>query len=389
LDWLIAGGLVGLLSDLSIFIALLYYVAKSSDEFLKREDKAVLLGLVAAYTFHNIFVFDQIGSYILFFTLLAYIDSRVPAANFSLWNKISTSFGRLADKNGLRPVFESFTMILLLIVFYFVVWTPWQQNKSLLTVLQLNSEGKLTKADDFLKPLQKYTMGYSEAIEHVSQAAIGFASNSQASAELKASVYDGVEEAYQKFLVRVPNDARYRLFHGIFLSSFGKYPEGTAELVKASELSPSKQGILFQLANNYLVEGKTAEATATAKKAYELEPSYDEAKIFYGLMLMIKGDPAASEILSTVPEEKLVFDDRFMSVLQQLGRYDQLITVAKRRTEIDSVNPQYKLNLAAAYLLAGRRQDAVNVLQQMIAADPTFKEKGEYYINEIKAGRNP
>jgi tetratricopeptide (TPR) repeat protein len=389
LDWLIDGGLLGLLSYLSIFAALLYYLAKSSEDFLRKEDKAVILGLVAAYIFHNIFVFDQIGSYILFFLLLAYISSRVPRVELGLAKKLASPFGKVSDNLGYRPVLEAGISIAMVVALYLVVWAPWRQNLSLLEVLKINASGQPGTAGQYLKPLSSFNMGYSEAIEHISQTAISVSANQQAPAELKTELFNGVDAAFKRFISKVPDDARYRLFYGIFLTNFNKVPEGTLQFEKAVELSPRKQSILFQLANNYLLQGKINEAVDTAKKAYELETSYDDAKVFYGLLLMVKGDPQGSQILSSVPEEKLVFDDRYIGVLQQLGQYDKVIAVAKRRTELNSVNPQYKLNLAAAYLMAGRRQDAVNVLQQMIKDDPTFKERGEYFINEIKAGRNP
>jgi 2-hydroxy-3-keto-5-methylthiopentenyl-1-phosphate phosphatase len=37
----------------------------------------------------------------------------------------------------------------------------------------------------------------------------------------------------------------------------------------------------------------------------------------------------------------------------------------------------------------GRNAEAIKVLEEMISLDPSFKERGEYYISEIKAGRRP
>ncbi len=47
------------------------------------------------------------------------------------------------------------------------------------------------------------------------------------------------------------------------------------------------------------------------------------------------------------------------------------------------------ITLTAAYLQAGDRADAIATLEEIIKLQPSFKDQGTYYINEIKAGRNP
>jgi predicted Zn-dependent protease len=93
--------------------------------------------------------------------------------------------------------------------------------------------------------------------------------------------------------------------------------------------------------------------------------------------------------MSTIPREKMIFDDRLVSVLLMTGRLNDIIDIAKARIELDPTNPQHKLTLAAAYLQANRRSEAVAAIQQIIKENPSFKDQGEYYIKEIQAGRNP
>jgi hypothetical protein len=47
------------------------------------------------------------------------------------------------------------------------------------------------------------------------------------------------------------------------------------------------------------------------------------------------------------------------------------------------------LAVLAAFLKAGRRADSIAALQKAIDLNPDFKAQGEYYIQEIQAGRNP
>jgi O-antigen ligase/Tfp pilus assembly protein PilF len=388
LDWLVAGGALGLLSYLAIIFSFLYCTFKVKDDLLKKEEKAIMLGILSAYFFNNLFVFDQTSSYILFFTILAYAHFNSPETQFSLWNKISAKMAKMLEGEKSKPIIEALTLVLMVVVIYFVIYLPWQQNKDLLAVLQLDNEGKIGTIEVYTKPLSGFGMGLSESLEHVSQSAMNLTANQNASPELKQKLFDTVEKSFVKFLAVVPNDARYRLFYGIFLSRFGLYDRAIEQLTLAQKLSPNKQQMYFELTNNFMLSGKMAESVQAAKTAYELDPSYQEARFVYGLAVMASGsDP--SEILKGIPEAKIVFDDRFITVLLALKQYQNVINIAKRRIELDPGNLQHRITLTAAYLQANRRPEAIQTLEEIIKLQPSFKDQGEYYINEIKAGRNP
>lgn len=388
LDWAIAGGALGLLSYLTIIFYLLYYTFKSTE--LEKRDKAIILGLVSAYLFNNIFVFDQISSYILFFTVLAYAHFYAPETTMFWWDKISAKLGKISGSEKSKPITEALVLIFIIAVLYFVIYAPWQQNKNLLAVLKLNNEGKIGTIEEYTKPLAGYGMGFSESLEHVSQTAIGAASNPNAPAELKQKLFNVVDGAFKKHIKKVPNDARYRFFYGIFLSRFGWYGRAVEQLREAQKFSPQKQGIAFEIINNLLLDGKTEEALQIAKTTYESEPSYEEAKFIYSLTLLASGNKISSdEILKAVSESKIIFDDRYISVLLAFKKFSEIIAVVQKRIELDPGNLQHRITLTAAYLQAGRREGAIQTLQEIIKLNPSFKEKGDYYIKEIQAGRNP
>ena len=389
LDWLVAGGLLGLLSYLSIFVALLLYIFRAREEFLSKGDKAIILGLVSAYFFNNIFVFDQIGSYILFFTIIAYVHSHAPEVSPEFWQKISLKLRSILDSIKWRPILESSILIIFAFVLYFGNFLPWQQNKDLLAVLRAASQGSSSLAV-YTKPLSGYGMGFAESLEHVSQAVINVVASPNTNPELKQQLFDKVDKAFVKHIDRVPEDARYRLFYGIFLSRLGWYGRAIPELEEARKLSPNKQGIYFELVSNQILDGKTKEALENAKHVYEIEPNFAEAKIVYALTALAAGDNATSaKLFGEIDEKTLVFDDRYITVLLTLQRFDQIIEVAKKRIVLDPGNLQHRITLTAAYLQAGRRAEAIQTIQEIINLEPSFKEKGEYYISEIKAGRNP
>ena len=389
LDWLIAGGLLGFLSYLSIFVALLFYIKKADEKLLTKEDKAVMLGLLCAYVFHNLFVFDQIASYILFFILLAYMHAHSPETNFGLWQRISNKFNNIFTKDSTRPIVEAFVVILLIISLYSVIYVPLQQNKDLLKALIASSQGQ-TDIVIYKKPIENYAMGFSESVEHVSNMAITISSQPDVSQELKQGLFLAMDTAFQRQIGRAPNDARYRLFYGSFLSRFGLYDRSLEQLDKAKELSPQKQGVYFERVNILLAKGDLKNAISEAKFAYELEPSFREARIIYALTALSVGDTVLyNSLIETVPADSIIFDDRFITVLANQNNFDKVIEIANIRIQKQPTNLNHRLTLAAAYLQSGQRNNAITTIQEIIKIDPTFKEKGDYYISEIRAGRNP
>ena len=69
--------------------------------------------------------------------------------------------------------------------------------------------------------------------------------------------------------------------------------------------------------------------------------------------------------------------------------FEKVVAVAKLRAENNPTNAQLLVQLAAAYLTAGNRSASIDSIKAAIALDPKFKEQGEFYIQEISAGRNP
>ena len=82
-------------------------------------------------------------------------------------------------------------------------------------------------------------------------------------------------------------------------------------------------------------------------------------------------------------------DERFLRAYAQKNNFEKITAILKIFIEKNPTNIQYRLKLAAVYLQAGYRTKSIEQLQKAIEAMPDFKKQGEYYIGEIKAGKNP
>jgi len=82
-------------------------------------------------------------------------------------------------------------------------------------------------------------------------------------------------------------------------------------------------------------------------------------------------------------------DERFLKAYASKNNFTKVVSILNLFIEKEPNNIQHRLRLAAAYLQANQRQLAIAEIEKSIEINPSFKEQGEYYVNEIKAGRNP
>lgn len=390
LDWLIAGGLLGLVSYLMILMSTIYYLFKSDDSSFKKLDKAVLLGLVSGYAFNNIFVFDQTSSYILFFTVIAYVHSHSVSKENGLFDKIKNKIKNILDNEESRPVLESIVVILLLISIYVFSYIPWNRNSSLLKILAAQSSGKVLSTSEYTKILNSSGLGFPEIVEHMSQVVVGISSNTNVDTLTKQTLFSEMDKAFKRQIEDAPTDIRYLIFYSGFLSQFGMYDSSLEQLIKAKNISPNKQDIYFEIINTLFSLNRKQDALSYAEQSYNINPSNKKASLVYAYVLEQNGrSEDALNLINKIPEAELVFDDVYINILATKKDWNSVINIAKRRIELEPNVSRHNITLVAAYIQANRRDEAISVLESMIIKDPSFKQQGEYYISQIKAGNNP
>ena len=99
--------------------------------------------------------------------------------------------------------------------------------------------------------------------------------------------------------------------------------------------------------------------------------------------------PLAEEILASSTDKYAQTDERLIKAYFDVKQYPKVISLIKLQLERRPDDPQVHVSLAAAYIANGNRNEAVASLQKAVELNPEFKQQGEFYINEIKAGRNP
>lgn len=379
-DWLIAGGILGLGSYLFFYAALIWYIwRKTRSEYdFSASEKSILTGLLFGYLIHNMFVFDNITSYILFFSIAAYVYART-----TLWPHAVLHEYR--ENRVVAPV----VIVAMLAFMYVVNARPLEANINLIAAIgQQSSFSK--NLEHFNKALSYGSYGDPEIREQIMAVANMVVGNAQASADLKQQILNLAESEGQNQIDRTPRDARYYVLLGSLLDSAGKHDDALVYLNKATDLSPSKQSILFEIGSALVGKKEYEQAEEVFKKAYDLEPKYETAAVNYATVAIYnKKLTLADELLSRFTADELANNDQILSAYYSAGLYERLLNAWKLRVATDPTNADSHVSLAAAYLLTNNRTKAIAEIQEAIKLNPEFKDQGESFIKDIRAGKTP
>ncbi|MEK7558461.1 MAG: O-antigen ligase family protein, partial [Patescibacteria group bacterium] len=374
-DWLIAGGILGLLAYLSLFVISLYYILRPGGKFGTAE-KSLLIGLLSAYFFQNIFVFDNMTSYLMFFSIIAYLAWRDRGVIEVAVNKYVTK-----EKTQVappRPVLDLIYLPALALLVLFILYSanvkPILASTSLIKALTPHQEGAQKNLDYFEQVFAYGTFGSGEAREQLMQAALRVQSFPNESQEVKQKFFEVTQKEMLIQIEKNPKDARYELFFGSFLNKFGAYDDGLKHLYRAQELSPQKQQIFFEIGTSYLGKGDYRKAFQVIGEAYNSEKNFREAQFLYGLSaLYAREDKLAEDLILPLYGTMLIPDDRIINVYAVRGEYGKVASLWQIRVKNDPNNADYHVALAASYLKLGQRQGAIAELRKSMELKPEFK----------------
>jgi len=299
-DWLIAGGILGLLGYVSLFACAVYCIWRRADE-LSVVEKSVLTGLLGGYFFQNLFVFDNLTSLIYFGTILAYVDSMGHTQVESGALKVESKFK--VGEEDLTIFVSVWAFILALVLVYTVNYNGYMQNTTLIRALSERSDkGAVHNLELIKKTIAYNSFGTAEAREQLASFSTGAFDSSKGISEMQKQFIDLAKSELEKQAEELPTDARYQLFAGSYLAKTGEIDKGIEYLKKALELSPTKQTILFELASAYYSKKDTVKSEEIFKRAFELAPEFETAEKYYLQILLINGKrKEAEKILKEYP----------------------------------------------------------------------------------------
>ena len=378
LDWLVAGGILGFATYLSLFFFALYYLWKRNKTFTFFE-KGIITGLLSAYFFQNLFVFDNLIGYVLFVSLLAFIhDTSSTEIEWPHW------FSNEVVQYSVSSVVGA----LILISLYFFNIQPIRASQTLIDALvSVRPAPTMRTLDLFEEALTYSPLGRPEIREQLVNSTGDF---------MKPDVANDVKQRFSeltmrelgKQIIETPNDARYFAFYGTFFRGIGDLSDAMKELEKALELTPKKQSLWFEYGATKIAAKDYEGALKAMKTAYDLEPSYNDAVMLYAITALYNNKTdLAGHLLGSLPRDVVLFDDRLIGVLVDRNNYMELVQIFTARIAEGKDEMQNNISLSISYLRLGEQGKAVEVLQKYIERHPEAKTDIEPYIEQIKAGK--
>lgn len=308
IDWLMAGGLPAFLLYLSLFGTALLALWRSSN--LTNAERIALTAALAGYAFHNIFVFDNLYSYIYFFAVLALIDSQVARP---------TALSRVSLPTPSPVVILPIVSALVLVLIVVVNGSGMRVAQKLVAALQTQPSGVGTNMSMFVDLAANPSFAAQEVREQIVSFAITLWQINGIPDAFKAQAAVFAVTEMKKQVAAYPSDARGRLELAIAYRAAGDIKSALSEIEAAHLLSPTKEQILVQKGVTLLELGEFEAARETLNTAYALGPQFSELAKYAALGDFAAGDNAGGNaIIALHPEIKADIE----AILKQLTTLD-------------------------------------------------------------------
>lgn len=393
-DWLIHAGFPGIVSYLGVIAVACWVIVRG----IRRGSFPVWYGIVLVslfltYLFQNLFVFDNLNTYLLFFAFLAFteffthVSAAAPAAN---------ARPREERSRAGRGIAAGIVMLFVVVgVLYPLHIKPIKESRALIRALNLPSKEGVTLAQvesAFREALAYGSFGDTEVREQLSNMARGVISSQSIPADARNAFLAFTVDELKKETARPAKDVKHLLFLGTLLAQTASTDpthasEAERTLQEAIRLSPAKQIIYFQLAQFYLSAGRGDDAIRVLKTAWELDKNYHEAGANLLMLAVISGkkdiaDEVKHKLIITALNSEVL--DRLGRVYRQVGDFSSAFPVYERLFAMRPENVEYRFVYAALLANQGRFEEARTVVEAVKTIDPSRAAEVDQFLNTLK-----
>jgi len=385
IDWLVATGLFGFLAYLALYLTSFYYLLRGGSVF-SRGERIVLSSLLVANIVQSLFVFDNLGGYLTFFMILAYMHAQVTTRQMINPATVSSPKQFRPNNTGnTTPHFLALIGVVGVVVglgfsLYFFNIRPILSNRNLIRGITLLPTQPLSQnIDYFQKAIDYHAFGVSEIREQMLQSLFSVINASQFSSEEKIRLANLTVRELEAQVVATPYDARYQYFIGAMFRMFGEPKQAMPYLSKALELSPKKQAMAFEIISAFVDIGQYQEAEVLAEKTLALAPEFQQAQMVYAVVLLYNKqwdkldklfDPSVRPALAAdtrVPQqfEALGEKARYQNILR---RYISFLEANIRSNDSSNPNCSFMNYLVSHYQYLGQSSEKIQNLQKQFCA---------------------
>jgi len=382
-DWLIAGGIFGLLFYLSIWVSTVLSVFKTSK--FQNSEKAILISTLGAYFVHLLFVFDALVSYLYFIFIIAFVYSVVTEDKESCDYQI----------NDLTKKIVIWIIILITpFIVYLVNYQPYKAAGELVkasTVAYVDSNGQtgfyhenpiIDNIKYFQSVIDRDTFATAEARSRIMVAGNSVFNLNVSGEGEQAQQFNAVKSQYATYLYEQvnkqieeePNNSKYPYLFSGSLAQIGQFEEAEKFALMAIELSPTKQLIRTPLINIYTRTDQPEKALALAKETYELDESKGDMWIMYAKVAARFDAELFNQLIDKAIEE---------------GNESWVESLLKENITNNPDSLQNIISLSAFYVRVGNTTSSLEVLNDAIELFPENESQIGSLKKQIESGIDP
>jgi len=402
LEMLATMGIVGFLSYLFIFAAILYVlVVKFKEKKISNSDFGVIIAMLIAYVGQNLFIFDTFANYLMFFLILGYIN------HLSGKNDESQALSRQNNNVSLRSPSVVLTAFLLLFVIVLMWQTnikPAKANYACTRGILAGRAGDTQEAFNYYKKALDYNspQGAYDIRHKLATFAIQVVENQrQKGKNIDVNLLHFAIEQVKKNIEAYPQDTTPYLYIGrMYILLIDSEPETAGKLAeeyvgKALNINRKNPRIWYELGQAQLSLKKYEDAYNSFKEALNLNPKVTISYWFLGAAAFETGRYNPSRYQEAVQyvekaiqmgyDYKNSINDlmRLVYIYDKVGNYHKVVETYELALLEQPDNPQIHASLAVAYKAIGNYQRAREEALKSAEIDPKFKEEAEKFIKTL------
>lgn len=389
-DWIIHAGILGIGAYLAIYgamyIGIMRGIRKNKVPFWSG---VVVLGALFAHLLQNMFVFDNLNTYLLFFAFLGFSSFLLADGD-----EENTKHVRTTQRTYSRAYAIAMALaVILLISGYYLHVKPIKQSKALIQAL-MAFQAKVSmdqQINMFKEALAYNSFGTTEVREQIVNIGHNVPGNQRFSNAEQLQYMTFAIDEMRKETSAPAKDIKHMIFLGSFLNRLlDNNPEYVIEakrvLEEAVQLSPTKQPLVFEFAQHYVLTGNMDGARDELYRVWKLEPSYHVAGIHTWVMAALtRRSDIAAEVSQTIPVTSLSEIDllRLGEAYRQVEDFKGAMPIYAQLVVVAPENPKYHATYAALLANAGRTAEARVEAQKSIELDPAFANDANGFLQNL------
>lgn len=402
-DLLSTTGLVGLLSYLSVFAAVVYYLYLAYKKGnLTNFDFALFFGLLAAYFIQNIVLFDSFITYLALMVFFGLIHYSFHKKEMAVNNP---------DTGTSNQEYTTWLAVGLLVIA--IAWNynirPWK-----MIVNSIQAQATMAQSGDIVRTYDIYKQALSDETVLNRQSRSAFVQllmqNPQAMQKISTvkanEIYSFAIREMEKNLANNPVDSFSHMllsslltqaanvnFQGGDKEQAGAYlARAQAEIEKAIEANPGRPSNYFMKAQLALMEGRKDDVIKILEQAANMNPDYAESTCQLGRTLgYLK--PKDARIIPAIDKCLDKGGARYLDqgmVNEALARYEKngnikgMIVIYEYIVTVQPKDGRVYAGLAELYKRNGEKDKAIIAAQKAAENDPSLKASSEQFIRSLK-----